>query len=164
MSSLQDIIPGGFDADDHPDTGYDPIPAGDYEAMAVGMEVKDTKKRDGKYIKAEFEVVSGEFKGRKVFTNFNIQNPNQTAEEIGKKQFGALCSAVGNKRPNRTEELCNIPLVITVTIRKSDEYGDQNEVKRCKPIASGGSSGGNSQPSTSADAGTRQSENRWARG
>ena len=70
----------GFDVSDvTPDTGaaggsYDPIPEGEYILKAVDAEEKPTTAGTGSYISVKFEVARGEFSGRLLWQNFNINN------------------------------------------------------------------------------------------
>jgi len=70
-----------------------------------------------------------------VFGNLNIKNASQKAEEIGRQQLGELMRSIGLARVTDTDELIGGQLQIKVSIRKSEEYGDQNEVKGFKALA-----------------------------
>ena len=50
-----------------PSTGYDPIPAGKYQAVITESEMKPTKTGNGQYLQLEFEIIEGEYKNRKVW-------------------------------------------------------------------------------------------------
>lgn len=110
----------------------DPIPAGWYTAIITESEVKDTKAGNGKYIKLRFDVVGPTHQGRVVFTNLNIRNQNPKAEEIGHQKLGQLMAATGIESLSDTDQFIGQTAAIKVSIRKSDEYGDQNEVKAYK--------------------------------
>ena len=124
----------GFDANKvEPQTEYPPpIPAGDYDAIIIGSEMKATKDRNGTYLRLELAVLNGQFQNRKLSTNLNLVNANAKAVEIAKGSLSAICRAVGVLTPNDSSELHGKPLTVKVTIRKSDEYGDQNEIKAFK--------------------------------
>jgi hypothetical protein len=136
----------------------DPIPAGWYTATITEAEVKDTKSGTGRYIKLRFDVVGPSHQGRVVFTNLNIQNPNPKAQEIGHQQLGQLMAAVGIETLSDTDQLIGATSMIKVSIRKSDEYGDQNEVKGYK--SPGGSQAPAPAPTASAPAASAPP---WAR-
>ena len=64
---------------------FEVIPDGTEVVMkATEAELKKTKNGDGAYIAATFEVVKGEHANRKIWVNFNIQNPSDKAEKIGR--------------------------------------------------------------------------------
>lgn len=130
----------------------EPIPAGWYNATITEAEVKDTKAGTGRYIKLRFDVTGPTHQGRVVFTNINIQNPNPKAEEIGHQQLGQLMKAGGLSSLSDTDQLIGVGAQIKVSIRKSEEYGDQNEVKAYKSI--GGSAAPAPAPAAAPSAAT----------
>jgi len=75
----------GFDTDDYnpSDRNFEVLPKGEYTLKATEAEEKPTNKNDGSYIATTFEVVKGEHAGRKIWMNFNINNPSDKAEKIG---------------------------------------------------------------------------------
>lgn len=127
-----------YEANDMPknESNFDPIPAGWYQVKINSAELKDAKS-GGKYINVRYDVVGPTHQGRVVFGMLNIQNPSQKAEEIGRAQLGDLMRAVGLPRVQDTDELIGGDLMIKVSIRKSAEYGDQNQVQGYKAIAGG---------------------------
>jgi len=126
-----------FDAADLPEgnSSYDPIPAGWYTTTITDAELRDTKNGTGQYIAIRYDITGPEHQGRVVFGNLNIKNASQKAEEIGRQQLGELMRSIGLARVTDTDELIGGQLQIKVSIRKSEEYGDQNEVKGFKALA-----------------------------
>ncbi len=59
-----------------PAATYDVLPAGKYLAMAVASELKPTKTGSGEYLQITFEIIDGQFKGRKIWDRLNIRNSN----------------------------------------------------------------------------------------
>lgn len=112
-----------------PTDTFQPIPAGVYLAHVTDSEVKPTKAGSGEYIAMTLEILDGQYKGRKVFTNINVRNSNATAEQIGQKALSQLCHAVGVLQLTDTAQLHGRPFRAKVTIRKDDGYGDKNEVR-----------------------------------
>ena len=112
----------------------EPVPAGWYSATCTEAEVKDTKAGTGRYIKMRFDITGPTHQGRVVFTNINIQNPNPKAEEIGHQQLGQLMKAGGLTSLSDTDQLIGVQCQVKLSIRKSEEYGDQNEVKAYKAL------------------------------
>lgn len=101
-------------------TSHDPIPSGTYEAVITGSEIKPTKAGNGTGINITFEIISESARGRKVWEWINYQHPNQEAQRIGQQTLATICKAVGVAQLNETEQLHNIPLMITVGIDKND--------------------------------------------
>lgn len=113
-----------------PTPSFTPIPAGIYLAQVVDSDIKKTKTQTGEYISLTLEIIDGDMRGRRVFTNINHVNANQEAERIGQKTLKQLCVAAGlTASPRDTAELHNRPLRIKVVIKKDEQYGDKNEIK-----------------------------------
>ena len=126
----------GFDVSDvTPDTGatggsYDPIPEGEYILKAVDAEEKATSKGDGSYIKVKFEVVKGEFATRLLWQNFNVNNPSDKDQRIGRQQMVAWAAACGKPDADDTDKLLEKPFRAAVSIEKgTGGYSDSNKIK-----------------------------------
>jgi len=119
----------GFDASQVEPTSFDPLPAGKYLAVITESEMRPTKKGAGQFLNLTFEIVEGEYRGRKVWARLNLKNPNPQAEQIARGQLSAICRAVGVMAPKDSLELHNLPLVVTVKVKKREDTGDlQNEI------------------------------------
>lgn len=113
-----------------PSTGFDPIPAGKYPAVIVESNMKPTKNGNGQYLELTFEIIDGDFKGRKVWARLNLENQNSTAVQIARSELSAICRAVGVMQPQDSIELHNLPLIITVRCKKNPETDEiTNEIK-----------------------------------
>ena len=124
MASLE-----GFDATKvAPATEFSAIPAGKYAACIVASEMKDNKAGTGSYLQLRLQITKGEHKNRTLFDRLNLNNPNQTAVQIAQGQLSAICRAVNVLTPSTSEELHNLPMLITVKTRDY-EGSTQNEIK-----------------------------------
>lgn len=135
---MSDLTEYNFDANKvDPSAGIDPIPENEYPAILTKSELKPTKDGTGKYLKCVFQVIDGEYKGRLVFEQITMSNPNAEATTIGKGQLSALCRAVGVMQPRNSEEMHNRPLIIAVKLerRKDDPTKFKNRVSQYKPLA-----------------------------
>ena len=143
-----------FKLDDLPtSTSSDPIPAGWYTAKITEAEEKDTKAGDGQYIKLRFDITGPSHEGRVVFTNLNHQNKNSKAVEIALSHLRQIMVAGGLREVTHSDQLIGLDIAIKVSIRKSAEYGDQNDIKEYKPVGSApASSSASSQASTPSKA------------
>ena len=121
----------GFNAQEvEPSSTFDPLPAGKYLAVITGTEMKPTKNGDGSYLEIEFTVLEGEHKDRKVWDRLCLNHPNPQTVKIARGNLSALCRAVGVMQPRDSVELHNIPLMVTVKLKKREDTGDlTNEVK-----------------------------------
>ena len=86
-------------------TSFEPLPAGSYPVQIVETETKTTNAGNGTYLKTKFEVVDGEYKGRKFFQNFNLTNANETAERIGRQHIKAILDAIGKSSAKNSQEM-----------------------------------------------------------
>jgi len=110
------------------------IPAGDYLAHIVKSEMKQTKSGNGSYLSLHFTVLEGEYKGRMVFTNLNLDNPNPVAVEIARKELNSICDACEMQDVTDSEELHQVPLVVVVKIKKATaQWPEGNEIGGYKP-------------------------------
>lgn len=135
-----------------PSTGtYDALPAGWYNAVIDNTEMKPTKAGTGAYLEIRFNVVDGEFTGRKVFARLNIRNPNPVAQEIGYKDLSAICHAVGIINVQQSQQLHNIPLKIKVSVTPADgQYEASNDIKAYRNINENVGGGAPAAPATTA--------------
>jgi len=132
------------------------VPADTYNVQIVKSEVVETKAKTGTLLKTQFKVIDGKFKGRIIFGQYNLTNPNVQAVEISRKQMKTLCDAIG--KPDGVQdsnEMHNIPLQIKVSVKPADgQYAEQNEIKFYSkyegPKVEGSGSGGSSTDSAAA--------------
>ena len=112
-------------------TSFEPFPAGVYEMEVTASDVVATKSGSGQMLKLEMTVTGGDFAGRKVWHNVNIQNQSAQAQEIGQRQLSDLCRACGMAVvPSESEEFHGIPIRVSVVIENDPQYGAKNIVKR----------------------------------
>ena len=142
---MADLSGFDFNADQiEPTNNFDPIPAGKYLAVIVDSEMKPNRAGTGSYLQLEFEIVEGQYKGRKLWTRLNLDHPNATAVRIARAELASICRAVGVLSPRDSVELHNLPLTIFVRCRKRPDTGEiVNEIKGYSPVtatkpASGG--------------------------
>lgn len=118
-----------------------PLPPGQYEVIITKSDIKATKAGTGEYIELEMQVVDGEHSGRRIWERLNVSNPNKQAEDIAKAALGAICMATGKLDMEDTEELHDIPFVVSLEIDRKDPernrvmgYG-QADAAPAKPAA-----------------------------
>ncbi|WP_422460294.1 DUF669 domain-containing protein, partial [Endozoicomonas sp. ALB115] len=125
----------GFKANDYsPAQGFEPLPNGDYVAMITDAEMKTTKAGNGQFLKLTWTVMDGQYSGRKVWSNHNIINLNETAQKIAREEISAIAHAIGRPEAGTTEELVNIPCRITLKIRQEAGRDPSNEIKKWEAI------------------------------
>ncbi len=143
----------GFNANEvEPNSSFEPIPAGKYLAAITASETKPTKSGNGSYLELTFSILEGDYKGRQLWSRLNLENPNATAVKIAQGDLSAICRAVNVMQPRDSVDLHNLPLVISVKLKKRPDTGDlSNEVKGYEPKAK-------QTVSSSSDASTAQSQ------
>jgi hypothetical protein len=109
---------------------FEPLPAGKYPAVITASEMKSTKTGNGKFLELAFEIIEGAYKGRRLWSRLNLENPNLTAVKIACAELSMLCRAVGVLEPKDSVELHNLPLLITVKCKTRNDTGEvTNEVR-----------------------------------
>lgn len=125
-----------FDATAHDTTqsDYAELPNGIYKLEVEVSEVKETSNGKGTILKVTNVVVEPEdYKGRKLFNNYNLENESAQAQEIGQKQFAALCRAIGVTEVEDSEELHFRTYTAKVGLgkpSKDGQYAARAEIKR----------------------------------
>lgn len=116
------------------DNGFDraPLPDGEYDVVINDADYRQTKNGNGYYVSVEFQVIDGEHAGRKLWSNYNLVNPNAQAQEIGEQQFAKLCLAtLGKLSCSDTDELLDKTCTVGVGLEKNDPT--RNRVKYANP-------------------------------
>ena len=121
----------GFDTTEFEGTGtFETMPEAEYTLKATEAEVKETKKGDGAYLAVTFEIAKGNFTGRKVWQNFNIHNPSEKAQRIGREQVSAWSRAAGKPNAQDSNELLERNFQARLGIEKgTGGYADRNFIK-----------------------------------
>ena len=131
MANLQEIFGAGFDSTQvEPASDFDAIPPGKYPSLIEKTELKFTKKGDGRYVEVVMVILEGEYKNRKLWSRFNIDNPSIKATEIAAGQFSALCRAAGLGKIDDTDELLQKVVVPHVKVKDG-----QNEIRTYSSMA-----------------------------
>lgn len=125
---MAELIFNGANAEAMED--YSVVPAGKYNAQIVKTDIVDTKAKTGKLLKAQFKIIDGKFKGRIIFGQYNIQNPNQQAVDISMRQIKTMCDAIGIEGFGDTNDLHNKPMNIKVSVKPAQgQYGESNDIQ-----------------------------------
>lgn len=103
-----------------PVSAFDPLPKGDYHAIITSSTLKDTKSGTGQYIELVMQVIEGEHSGRKLWERLNVVNQNKQAEDIARSQLKAMSEACEVNNLRDTEQLHDIPFVVSLEIDRKD--------------------------------------------
>ncbi len=100
---------------------------GEYQLKALEAEETDTVKGDGSYIAAAFEVLGPTNAGRRVWCNFNINNPSEKGQRFGRRMLAGWARACGKPNAKDTDELLDRKFMAVIGIEKgSGQYKDKN--------------------------------------
>jgi hypothetical protein len=148
------------------DLGDDLLPPGEYFAQAIEAELKDTQS-GGTMLTFTFEILDGDFQGRRIWERLNYINNNEMAQRIARREMGRFAMAIGLNTFSDTEDFLFKPVRIDVAIRKdkNGQYPDQNGIKKYLPVDGGPEalpSNSNVSSARSTGNGGSQSANRAA--
>lgn len=119
----QNDLPEGNDGE------FTAIPAGDYQVEITEASLQDTKSGTGQYIKLRMDIIGPSHQGRVLFSNLNIRNQSEKAEQIGLQQLGDVIRAIGIPSLSDTDQLVGGNLSVKVKVKDDAEYGDANGKK-----------------------------------
>lgn len=117
-------------------SSFEPLDAGWYEARIHTASLGDTK-AGGRIIKIRYDILGPTGQGRVVFGIITLRNANPEAVEVGDRQRADLVAATGLGSMTDTDQLVGCTLQIKLAVRRSEEYGDSNDVKGFRPVAGG---------------------------
>lgn len=129
------LLPNVFVPEEAEENPFAPIPAGWYLGEIIKSELKDTNKKDGKYLALTFKILEGDHEGRLIFTNLNIVNKSEVAVKIARSDLKAICGAVSFEGElEDTVDLHNIPMMVKVSLKpETAQWPAKNELKNFKP-------------------------------
>ena len=109
-----------------------PLPKGTYNCTVQECSLLETP-AGGKRVKVTYQVLEGEHKNSKIWDSLMVVHKNPKAVKIGLEGIKRLANAVGIQgKIADPSELAgtNSIVAVSVDIRRSEEYGDSNVVKR----------------------------------
>lgn len=136
MAQLNQAFDPAQVADD--DRDFAPMP--DCEPVAQIIESELTTKDNGakQRLVLTWEILDGEFKGRRIWDGYNIVHPSTEAQAISERQLKKVCTAVGFQGALTNSEALHFkPCRIKVrTEKKREGYDQRNEIKGFAPVGS----------------------------
>lgn len=125
-----------FNAQDYDTTQseFSELPNGTYLMEVEAADVAATSTGTGTILKATMKVIEpADYADRKLFTNYNIENKNPTAQEIGQKQLASLCRAIGVSAVEDTDDLLFKSFSVKIGLgrpSKDGQYPARAEIKK----------------------------------
>jgi hypothetical protein len=113
-----------------PQASSGPVPAGTYLAQIIESDVAPLKSGKGTGLKLTFEIIDGQYKGRRIWENLNIQHENDETQRIAQSQLSALCHAVNVIKLQDTAALHHKPVHVRVVVREAQgQFQASNNIK-----------------------------------
>ncbi len=131
------------------------IPDGEVLAQIFESDLIDNKSGTGKIAKFGWEIINGQFQGRKLWTQENVSHSNVQAQEIGQRNLKRICEGAGVGPIRNTEDLHFKPMLIKIGHDEAKNgYDASNKILGYKfygptgsaPPAPAAQTGGNPQP------------------
>jgi hypothetical protein len=113
-----------------PRKNFGVMPPGEYPVLIETAEYKQTSKGDGHLVALTLVVLDGQYAGRKIFDNINIDNPNPQTVGIALETFGELGRAIGVEAIKDTDQLLNQIVIVKAVVKKDNVYGEKNAVAK----------------------------------
>lgn len=132
-------IAGMYDPNAEPEAPreYALLPPGDYVVQIVESDIVPTKTGTGQMLKLTMDILDGDAKGRKLWDNLNLVNPNPQTVEIAQRALSQITHAVGRIGAGNSEDLHFIPLIAVVKVDPAKNgYAASNKVSGYKAAGS----------------------------
>lgn len=113
-----------------------PVPPGNYVSQAIDSDVKPVSSGRGVRAAYSFEILEGEYKGRKFFDGFNFVHEDKKTQEIGAGRLKKLCSACHfSGKLQDTSAIHKVPFIAKLRVKEAEgNYGAKNEVADYLPM------------------------------
>lgn len=131
-----------------------PVPAGTYRAI-ISQTVEKNSQKGSRYVELTLEVIDGPHKGSKLWDVLNLWHPNEQPRNIARSTLRSISDAVGVHCTN-TEQLCNRPLLVEVSVEEQTYNGNTSKKNRVKKYSKAQS---NMQPQQQASQPAQQTGN-----
>lgn len=115
---------------------FSPLPPGEYRVGIMNSELKGTRS-GGNMLSFTYEVMDGDFQGRKVWDRLNLWHSNPVTVEIAMRQLKSIATASGYPNPNYipdSSELHGREMRVKLAIRKDDNGNEYQDIKAYLPL------------------------------
>lgn len=130
----------GFKDDQQGLGNFEAIPAGTYVGKVIDSDLvipKGKKKGDEMQVFI-WEVLKGDYKGRKIWSRVNFQNDNPTTVDMANGLLINMCYAMGIKpsKYGNTTQMHGVPCEIKVSVETDEKgkYDPSNDIKNVFPL------------------------------
>lgn len=125
-----------FNLNELPDneSGFEPVPAGEYQVEIKKVEAKETRNKDGMYFNFRLDILGPSNAGRIIFAIVNVKNASEKAQQIGQGQLKDIMRALNLQSVSNTDQFVGGKLTVKIDVEKSEQYGNSNRVRAFKAI------------------------------
>jgi len=125
-----------FNLNELPDneSGFEPVPAGEYQVEIKKVEAKETRDKNGMYFNFRLDILGPSNAGRIIFAIVNVKNASEKAQQIGQGQLKDIMRALNLQSVSNTDQFVGGKLTVKIDIEKSEQYGNSNRVRAFKAI------------------------------
>jgi hypothetical protein len=118
--------------------GFEPVPADRYTVVVIDSDVVVPNSGNGRMAKLVYEIIGNkDYEGRKIYDNIVFEHPVKSTEVMGVQRLNSVGTCCGLPHKIRdTAELHGKAMDVSVGVKNSKDYGDQNFIKKYLPRAS----------------------------
>ena len=114
---------------------FAPIPDGWYEVLTSEAAEKQNKANAGHHLSLKMQITSEPCNGRLHWENYNIDNPSETVQKIGRGQLKRMMLAAGIDKISDLSELNDLCFFVKFGRDKKDD--SRNVVKAYRSLKDG---------------------------
>lgn len=107
-------------------TGFDPLPKGQYKVQVTETEVLPNNSGTGTNLTLKLVVQDGKFKNRILFDNLCVVHDNPTAQAIAQSRLKQVCESVGIKALKDSLQLHDKDITVSIDVGK-DKYQSEKQ-------------------------------------
>lgn len=119
---------------------FDVIPPQDVVIAMTANEYKPNKANTGHGLNLDFQILEGEFAGRKLWSLLNLDNPNADTVRIAQAELKEILVATDmlGKFGDDVDVLHNIPMIATIEVEPAKgTFKAKNKIKKYVPAVPG---------------------------
>ena len=142
-----------FDPEQQEGSNFELIPAGDYVAQIVEVDIRQPKSGDGHMLAFTWKICDGEYENRQIWQTLCYQHSNTQTQDIARKMLKDICVALGITEHVTDPEVFKFKparVRISIEVDKYGQYDDQNRIKRVRPLTEADAEAAEAESATAA--------------
>jgi len=112
---------------DDPDLGKysgEMLPVGNYLCSITSAVEKNNSAGTGSMLSLEYVILEGDYAGRTIYDNLNLNHPNQKTVNIARASLKKLLEAIGSPMAQNPAEILGADVGIKIVHRKDKQSGE----------------------------------------